>query len=232
MDLRRPDLSILVPWRGGDPDREGAWEYIQGYWQGIEPDLPFKIEVIEGRDSGVGPFNCSAAINDAFKVASGKYVAIYGADCLPSATSLIETWYRLHHKGDPWVPMYNRVEYFDKTGSEEIYNGAFPGTIVPDPKLSVPFQTAFLAMPRSVYKATGGHDERFVGWGAEDAAFRRVLHVLFGDQYSINLPMHCLWHATGHRSMSRENYELCREYEQITRTDEMLEYLNKRGSFV
>lgn len=226
------DLSILVPWRPGDPDREKAWAYAQKFWQVIEKDLSFSIEVIQGEESGVGPFNCAQAINSAFNVASGKFVAIYGADCLPSLDSLQRTWFALYHEGLPWVPMYSTVEYYDKATSEAIYRGGYPSDFTTDPKLNVPFQTAFLAMPRSVYKATGGHDERFIGWGAEDAAFRRVLHVLFGDQVSINLPMRCLWHATGHRSMSRENYELCREYEVITRTDEMLEYLQKRGSWV
>lgn len=230
--MRNPDLSILVPWRAGDPDREKAWSYIQGYWQGIQDDFSFKIEVIQGEESGKGPFNCAQAINSAFNVAAGKFVAIYGADCLPSHESLERTWFELYHKGRPWVPMYSTVEYYNKEVSHDIYNGADPVCCDTDPSLRVPFQTAFLAMPKSVYKATGGHDERFVGWGAEDSAFRRTLAVMFGDQMSIDLPMHCLWHATGHRVMSRANYDLVREYEQIHRVDEMLDYIQRRGSWV
>jgi hypothetical protein len=230
--LKNPDLSILVPWRSGDPDREKAWTYIQNYWEYIKYELSFNVEIIQGGDTGQGPFNCAMAINDAFKVASGKYVAIYGADCLPSVPSLEQTMSRLDHGNDAWVPMYSTVEYYDKKTSQDIYDGAHPTLCSTDPSLNVPFQTAFLAMPSSVYKIVGGHDERFVGWGAEDSAFRRSLHVMFGHQESINLPMHCLWHATGHRIMSKENYDLCREYEQLNTIGEMADYLNRRGSFV
>ena len=225
------DLSILVPWRPGDPDRERAWDYIRGYWEGIQSDLIMDIEIVEGNDTGQGPFNCAMAINDAFKKSTGRAVAIYGADCLPDVDSLECTWQALND-GLPWVPMYNRVDYYSKEGTKRILEGEYPCNVETDPRMSVPFQTAFLAMGRAVYKRAGGHDERFVGWGAEDSAFRRCLYLLFGDQESLDFPMKCLYHASGHRQMSENNWNLIREYENIHDAYDLHKYLDERGSWI
>lgn len=227
------DLSVLVPWRAGDPDREKAWTYLQAYWLAISSDLIMDIEVVEGHDSGVGPFNCAQAINDAFRKSTGRYVAIFGADCLPDLRSLEITWHRLTAGQAPWVPMYNRVDYWDKAGTSAIIDEAyFPDEVSICKPMSVPFQTAYLAMPREHYIEAGGHDERFVGWGAEDSAFRRSLYLLYGDQESVDLPMRCLHHAGGHRSMSDNNLKLIREYEQIDDKDRLKQYLKERGTWV
>lgn len=222
-------ISVLIPWRDDGGPRRKALDYCLGVWSDIHPDA----EIILGVDDGDLPFNCSAAQNRAFKKSTRPWLLMFGADCLPDREA-IEQAARKFAVGEPWVPLFDRTEYYDEAATRLALSGREAlERLDPNPALAVPFQTGVVAVQRWAYLATGGMDERFVGWGAEDSAFRRVLAVLFGDRPPINLPLHCLWHPAPHRgAMSAENLRLVQEYEQLHEQKPMREYLAARGSYV
>jgi predicted glycosyltransferase involved in capsule biosynthesis len=74
-----------------------------------------------------------------------------------------------------------------------------------------------LAVPRALWDAVGGFDERFVGWGFEDLAFWSACTALAGGFERIPGRMIHLWHPKGVESghdRYAANEELGRRYMQ------------------
>jgi hypothetical protein len=220
------DVSVLVPWRSQDPQRIKVWEYIKWEWELLG------VEVCEGVDAPDGPFNTAKACNDAFKKSTRPYLLTTGADVLPDHALVEEGLSRLR-KGESWVPLGNETKYFNQASTEHLIRTKRWWDEYPDPKYTVPFQTGIMLIKRELYEESGGHDERFTGWGGEDAAFRRVIHMLGGDSEPVPLSLHCLWHDPGRRgTMSKENFALCHIYDSITNRQQMLDYLSTRERWI
>lgn len=217
------DVSVLIPWRAGDPQREGVWNYIRNQWFELSSVLGFEI-VVGQPDDMEGPFNCASALNNAWRRATRPNVVMFGADCLPDVTAISEAMWRID-RGELWVPLFKDTQYYGQYSTHRIINGDDSLYHLPDPNLYVPFQTGVLALTHQAYYQAGGHDDRFVGWGAEDSAFRISLYRLFGDSEPVDRSLYCLWHETGHRSMNQNNWDLIKEYEKIQTREEMVDYI-------
>lgn len=222
----RENVSVLVPWRGGDPQRERVWEFIKKQWEDIG------IELCVGVDDPGAPFNCSRALNRAFNLATKDVVMIFGADCLPNLSAMADAYDILTNGGQQWIPLFDRTEYFNEYATQEIMRGMPMVIQTTDPNLAVPFQTGVLAMRREAYKEAGGSDERFSGWGGEDSAFRLSLYRLYGEVPPLPYTLRCLWHDGSHRVLPQHNLELCWEYEAVSDRQGMLDLIAKRGYYV
>lgn len=220
------DISVLIPWRGGDPQREDVWKYIRRRWEFLG------VELCVGEDDFGGPFNCSRALNRAFAVSTRPYVMQFGADCLPDPEA-IEAGYEYLTAGQPWVPLFENVDYYNEYDTRLILGHNFwPREREVDENLHVPFQTGVMAMQRDVFLETGGSDERFEGWGGEDSAFRRTVWLLHGGGTPQPFTLKCLWHDSKHRKLGEANLALCQEYERIHTRSDMLRYIDQRGHYV
>jgi len=227
------DVSVLIPWRGGDRQRERVFEYVLAEWA----KLP--VQVCIGEDDPGGPFNCSRAQNRAFKQATGDILLMVGADTLPdsgvlnSAASCLRDpapQWTYTRSGHGWLPLFEKTGYYSEQGTEWILSGSNPFAVELDYVL--PFCTGPVALTRDAYVATGGMDERFSGWGYEDAAFRQTLAGLFGAPPALPATARCLWHETGHRIAVSPNEVLMRDYTPLTDPVSTRAYLDKRGSFL
>jgi len=219
------NISVLIPWRGGDPQRERVWEFIKRQWEYTGAELCIGVD-----DPG-GPFNCSRALNRAFKMSTKPYIVQFGADCFPSETAIKDAL-DLLETGTPWVPLFDRTDYYNEHATQEILRGVPRIICTTDPNLAVPFQTGVLAMTREAFLETGGSDERFEGWGAEDSAFRMCLWRLYGGGEPLPYTLYCLWHNNEHRVLGEDNLALCQEYERIETREDMLRYIDQRGRYV
>lgn len=220
------NISVLIPWRGGDPQREDVWKYVKRRWEFLG------VELCVGVDDNNGPFNCSRALNRAFKKSTKPYIMQFGADCLPDPDA-IEAGYECLTAGHPWVPLFDKTDYFNEYDTGLILRHNFwPRERQVDENLHVPFQTGVMAMQRDVFAETGGSDERFAGWGGEDSAFRRVVWVLHGGGEPQPFSLRCLWHDGKHRKLGEDNLALCQEYERIETREDMLRYIDQRGHYV
>lgn len=218
------DVSILIPWRpdGGQRDRV-FYGYVLPKW------VETGAQVCVGRDDLTGPFNCSRAQNRAFREAKHDLLFMIGADTLPDPGALLVTSCRLSVHGD-WFALFEKTGYYSEADTERILSGADPDSIELDYVL--PFCTGPVALTRDAYVATGGMDERFQGWGYEDAAFRQTLAGLFGAPPALPATARCLWHETDHRIAVSPNEVLMRDYTPLTDPVKTREYLDRRGSFL
>lgn len=221
------NVSVLVPWRSQDPQRIKVWEFCKSEWE------KQGVEICEGIDAEDGPFNTAKACNDAFKKSTQPYLLTTGADILPGHDMLRVALRLLKERNLSWIPVGDRTEYFNEETTERILSTGEWTHEHTDPQYSVPFQTGIMLITRQLYVESGGHDERFTGWGGEDAAFRRCIHLLGGDSDPVPLILRCLWHDPGRRAtMSKTNFSLCKIYDDMTSRQQCLDYLSSRGSFL
>lgn len=218
------DLSVLIPWRTDNGPRQEALDYILPYWEATG------VQVCIGEDPGPGPFNCSRAQNRAFRLAKHQKLVMYGADQLPDLDVLLDSSARLDR--EPWVPLYNQTGYYSRGTSAQL----LAGEPLHEARLEyvLPFCTGLVGLSSDAYRAVGGMDERFEGWGYEDAAFRLSLECTFGfpAQPNHHLPLRCLWHETGHRIEKSPNQVLMIQYLEAAQSTDFAGFLRERGSFV
>jgi hypothetical protein len=217
------DVSVLIPWRSDHGPREEVWRWLEPQW------LATGAEIITAEDATEGPFNFSRACNRAFSAASHTNLLIFGADQIPDIGVMQSAASRLN--SEPWFPLFEQTTYYSKDSSARIMSGK-PCHDEPFEHV-VPFCTGVLAVSSLAYKASGGMDERFSGWGMEDSAFRRTLFNLYGDRWAFPASLRCLWHPEGERGRSSENnWKLIREYEALNGYLDTKQYLAERGSFL
>lgn len=217
------DISVLIPWRTDHGPREAVWSWLEPQW------LATGAEIITASDNTEGPFNFSRACNRAFRAATNSKILIFGADQIPDLGVLDSAAKRLD--SEPWFPLFERTAYYSSETSARLLAGE-PCHDDPFEHL-VPFCTGVLAVSSLAYRAMGGMDERFAGWGMEDSAFRRALFNVYGDRAPFPATLRCLWHPEGDRGhASAENWRLIREYEALTSYLDTRQYLAERGSFL
>jgi hypothetical protein len=214
-------VSILIPWRTDNGPRERAFNHIRAQWEATG------AQVCVGVDDDGGPFNCSRAQNRAFRQAKHDTLLMVGADTLPDIGVLC-TVDGLN--SFDWMPLFEKTAYYSKESTERILAGANPNA---EPfEYELPFCTGPVALTREAYIATGGMDERFSGWGYEDAAFRQTLAGLFGAPPAFPATCRCLWHETDHRITVSPNQVLMEDYIPLTDPVSTRAYLDRRGSFL
>lgn len=217
------DVSVLIPWRTDHGPREEVWRWLEPQW------LATGAEIITAEDATEGPFNFSRACNRAFSAASHSKLLIFGADQIPDLGVMSSAVARLD--SEPWFPLFEQTAYYSSETSARLLAGE-PCHDDPFEHL-VPFCTGVLAVSSLAFKALGGMDERFRGWGMEDSAFRRALFNIYGDRAAFPATLRCLWHPEGDRgNSSAENWRLIREYEALTGYLDTRQYLAERGSFL
>ena len=188
------NVAILVPLRAGTPERDRLWAFAREWWERDQPDWP----IVEGFESGQGPFNRAAAINDAAAKAGEWDVAVViDADviCNPEA---VRAGVERAAAGGYIVVTHNERVMLSKAGTQKIidgYRGPWKekGMVERSWPDSV---SCSVVVPRSVWDAVGGFDERFVGWGFEDTAFTLAVEAVTGQLLGI-VHSECfhLWHT-------------------------------------
>lgn len=218
------ELSVLIPWRAEPGPRQDAFDYILPRWHAAG------VEVCIGEDDPGGPFNCARALNRAYKKASCKRMVQFGADNLPPPVHDLQAMYEAL-EGLPWVPLMVGTAYYSMEDTAQILVGANPDSI--STEYTLPFNTGTIGYTRDSYAAVGGSDERFEGWGGEDAALRQSLAGLYGAPPALLFTLRCLWHRTDHRIWEgTNNQRLMDEYLPLTEPSVTQRYLNARGTFL
>lgn len=154
----------LAPRRADGGRRDQLWRWARQRWP---------LEVIEGA-SPPGPFNRSAAINDAARRAgSWDIAAIIDADTVLEPARVLEGL-ELARTGRAVLPfthycLVGRRETDQLMRAEQLPATAERTTIRANR------WSGCVIVPRELFDAVGGFDERFVGWGGEDIGFAAAL---------------------------------------------------------
>jgi hypothetical protein len=187
---------LLVP-RRSHPDRDKLWDWCRDRWTKYLPDLA----IYEGRHDD-GPFNRSAAINTAARLAGNWDVGlVIDADIFLRVSQVREAIKGAAAGKVTWG--HRRWRGFAEDHTKRVLNPRHVIDFGPeidrdDMDIYVERTTprswsCLIAIPRAIWDDMGGFDERFVGWGYEDMAFKSTVTSLYpwdlveGDVYH-------LWH--------------------------------------
>lgn len=201
---------ILVPRRPDNGHRDTLWAYAKPTWA----ELGFPI--VEGDDLD-GPFNRSAALNRASALA-GKWdtAILLDSDVLVNSKQVLDA-IELSKTMERVVFPFRTYQALNAGMTTHIMEG-FKGNWAKG--LRATFydnKSACVVVPRKVWDAVGGFDERFIGWGWEDVAFSLVTSSYAGN--FMRIPGD-LWHLHHHRSPENNhasplfiaNRDLCHRY--------------------
>lgn len=198
-------VSILIPWRTDHGHRERLWTYLRPLWEALPVEL---CVASDGREDGE-PFDYAAAANKAATEATGAVLITWGADQFPDPAAIDSAAKRATAWG--WSMVFDRNGTYSPFDTEQILDGADPTRL--SPELFEPHCTGIIAVRRSIWDAVGGMDERFHGWGYEDAALRDRLTRDYGKPPVRPGTLMGLWHPVRHRIYTGANAELYyREY--------------------
>lgn len=209
-------ISLLFPWRG-HPDRERQFEWVRARWRACFPD----IEVLVG-ESPPGPFNRSAALNNAARHASNPVLIAADADttfCDPTAMSIVAA--DVASGAVRWAIPYD--VYYNLTGDSTA------ALLAQDPARAergihhptvwehrlTDSVSGIVVIPAAGWDKVGGFDERFVDWGFEDRAIVAALDTLWGPHRRYAGDLLHLWHREGARfdnPNARANQRLAARY--------------------
>lgn len=172
-----PRVVILVPRREGFADRDRIWEWCGAWWAERHPGWP----IVEGHHDDGGPFNRSAALNLAARIAGDGWdvALIIDADVICDPAQVRQAVTQAYESGSMVLPYTIRHD-LNEPGSRRVMEGeqgSWQRWVVKSYRDQV---SSVLAVPRGLWEAVGGFDERFVGWGGEDNAFAIVCETFGG----------------------------------------------------
>lgn len=191
---------VLVP-RRADPERDEIWDWVRHFWE-VQVGLP----IFEGwHTEEEGPFNRSAAINRAAESAGDWEAAVViDADVVLYPKMIHGAVDKARRTGGP-VLAYTERHQLTRQASPHIL-GMDPALVDlwVAPRTWRRWTRARLrgscssanVVTRELWETVGGFDERFVGWGYEDIAFRVACETLSGvEMFKIPGVLFHIWHT-------------------------------------
>jgi hypothetical protein len=191
-------LSILIPYRGATPHWQQVFARTQREWRDVKlrnEDLDIEIVVGEQHDSG--PMHVARCVNDAASRATGDVFVLWGADHWPDP--LCMRWLANTMSGNPdrmWQPLFENTGIVARKQTYQLINGESLSERYVKYELMMSLCIGIFAIRREAFFAVGEEDERFIGWGMEDAALRHVLTAFYGESPSAQKGsvLKALWH--------------------------------------
>ena len=204
-------VSLVVPYRAGDPWREAAWEWVQVRY-------PPEWEQVLGQ-CAPGPFNRSEAILEGASRASGDVLVVADADVWCDAT--VDAVAQVQD-GKAWAVPHRRIYRLSKESTTRVLFGApWHGLPLSEdnrqdrrPYIGNAGGTLLVLSRAALEKAPP--DPRFMGWGQEDEAWGCALRTLVGPVRRGVADLVHLWHPAQPRLDRRkgnpENVQLWQRY--------------------
>jgi len=185
------DVVLLAPRRADGGHRDRLWSHSRRVWSEMFPDWT----LVEGHHDH-GPFNRSAAINQAAEAAGPWNVAvIIDCDVLP-VEEAVRRAVKVASSETRAAAGFDVRLNLNQRGTEKIlrgYKGPWERMVQSKHPLC---KSGALAVSRELWDAVGGFDELFVGWGFEDTAFEIACHTVSGQDLwkPDGVPLWHLWH--------------------------------------
>ncbi len=230
-------VTVVVPWRGGDPDREAALNFVMERYLSRHPS--WEIVLTPDTAPPSGEWVKADAVAAALDEASGDTIVVADADVicdgLSEAVAAVEA-------GRSWAVPHHAVYRLTRDMTLRVYDGdALPDTRLPHSLLrGIVAEThkgvaggGIVVLQRDVWDVCP-MDARFRGWGQEDLAWGWALARLFGPPHREMYPMIHLWHTPAARRSradgSAESIALWKRYRSAYTPDAVLELLAEPGA--
>lgn len=185
------NVAIAVPRRADGGRRDEVWAWCRQWW---ETNTPWPIH--EGFHETDGKFNAAAARNRAAAAAGDDWDVLFllDADVIladpAQAFRAVETAARTGR----WTAAHDRWRSLTRVGSDRIMAG-WAGDWGTHVRTTLPMSFAnAIAVPRDLWEAVKGQDERHVGWGWEDISFMMACKALGGGIERVHGDVFHLWH--------------------------------------
>lgn len=185
------NVVVLVPRRPDGGHRDRLWEFCRARWERFHPEW----RIVEGEHLD-GPFNRSAAVNAAARAAGVWDVAlIVDADVVPDPRS-VEAAARVAAETGRMVVAHDERIMVSRRGTDKVLRG-FSGSWRANQmveKIWYDSVSCAVAVTADLFRDVRGFDERFVGWGREDTAFRIACEAFAGPMLRVAGETFHLWH--------------------------------------
>lgn len=182
-------VALIIPWRGGQPQREQHHLTVVNHMRALLPDA-----VHIDADSGHQPFSRAGSRNHGVHQAhqqGADVVVICDADTLVEAEPL-KAAIEAATDGLLHLP-YSRYRSLTALGLKRYRTGT-PLTACEVDHDHEWATGGVIVMQPQAWWAAGGMDETFTGWGFEDTSFRIAADALLGPTVKHPGTIHHLWH--------------------------------------
>lgn len=166
-------VTVIVPWRSA-PSREPAFAQLQQWYTVHLPE--FVLRTIDTDDVA---FSLAACRNLGIGAAGiDEVVVVNDADTLPEPGPLRAAVVAAATSGLVHLP-YTEYRWLGASGTADLTAGIAPEDCTVEQLVEGACSGVYVTTPRT-WEAHGGQDERFRGWGFEDAAWREAHETLLG----------------------------------------------------
>lgn len=185
-------VAVVIPWRGGQPDRDRHHETVRAHLRALLPDV-VHLDV----DSGHEPFSRAGSRNLGVRLAQDAgcdVVVLCDADTLAEEEPLLAAIDGAHQAGRLHLP-YTHFRGLSENGTRLYLDGTPPDACEAELETTWSTGGAMVLTPEAWWRM-GGMDERFTGWGMEDTAARVACDALLGPTVRHEGVIHHLWHPS------------------------------------
>lgn len=214
-------VAVVIPWRPGTPERNAHHATVRAHLHDLLPDA-IHLDV----DSGHEPFSRAGSRNAGVRLveaAGADVVVICDADTLAEAEPL-HAAIAAASDGVMHLP-YTRYRGLSAAGTARHLAGK-PADQCPADLEHEWATGGIIVIQPAAWWAMGGMDERFTGWGFEDAAARICADALLGPSVRHTGTITHLWHPPETNLGSPQhvaNGQLCQRYVDATGDPEALQ---------
>lgn len=197
--------EIVIPWRGGDPHRERALEWLLAR-------LTWPVRLAEAPE---GVWNKGKALWGAVNSSDADLIVMHDADVW--VDNLDET-IRVVEAGQAWAAPHARTLRLTESATAKVLAGAgFDGAELLENDRAE-WGGGIVVVPREAYLSCP-IDPRFKGFSPEDMSWANALWFLVGEAWRGQAELHHLWHPPQERlardrSIHPETHLLATRYRQ------------------
>lgn len=217
-------VAVVIPWRGGQPEREHHHKIVCEHLRRILPDAHHL-----DADNDAAQFSRAGSRNHGMRLAeqAGADVVVQcDADTLPDPEPLHAAIQAAHSDGRLHLP-YTHYRGLSEKGTSDYLAGSFPEEC--ETELAHEWATGgCMAIRPDAWWRAGGMDERFRKWGHEDVAFRLAADTLLASTIRHPGTITHLWHPLETELGSPQhvaNGQLCERYNQAAGDPEAMRAL-------
>lgn len=221
-------VSLAIPYRSDDPARILALQRVLLHYGDLLDAGVANIHVTanEGKFSRTAARN--VAVEEAIAADQPDVVAVIDADCIVPLGNLLDGCRSAVERQIAVLPHDHFLELTQQGTQRALHEPDFgkwreSWCVQPDFGRSRP--SGVVIFPVGVWRSVGGYDERFSGWGYEDAAMLLALQISGGWSRGKGEIWH-LWHPAGERSIvNLDDKKLFNRYREAVSDERVLRAL-------